>query len=121
MLECSWILSAGEICHNNKILTCMHFFHQSILQVVSSFPLPLLEKPACRYDKDDMLTGLHQCTLAENRRYPITYLTKSIMSAKTSSLYSGFEPGITKEIIDVRKASPGETKNRKRVSSIELF
>lgn len=86
-----------------------------------SFPLPLIEEPRCGYDKDDMLTGLHQCTLAENLRHPLTFLTKSISgnhqmrtSAKTSSVYTGFEPSITKEMIEVREASPGDSKDRKR-------
>lgn len=66
-----------------------------------------------------MLTGLHQCTLAENLRYPLTFLTKSIsenhqmrMSAKTSSIYTGFEPRITKEMIGVSETSPEESKDR---------
>lgn len=70
-------------------------------------------------DKDDMLTGLHQCTLVRNLRYPLTFLIKSIsgnhqmrMSAKSSS--TGFEPILTKEMIEVREASPGECKDRKR-------
>lgn len=96
-------------------------FHQSILQVVSSFPLPLIEEPRSGYDKDDKLTGLHQCTLAENLKYSLNFLTKSIsrnhqmrMSAKTMSTYTGFEPSITKEMIEVREACPGECKDRKR-------
>jgi len=88
---------------------------------VSSFPLPLREELRCGYDKDDMLTGLHQCTLAENLRYPSTFLTKSIsgnhqmrMSAKTVSTYTGFEPSITKEMAEIREASLGESKDWKR-------
>lgn len=89
--------------------------------MVSSFPLPLIEEPRCGYDKDDKLTGLHQCTLAENLKYSLNFLTKSIsrnhqmrMSAKTMSTYPGFEPSITKNMIEVREACPGECKDRKR-------
>lgn len=83
--------------------------------MVSSFPLPLTEEPRCGYGKDDMLTGLHQCTIAENLRYPLTFLTKSItqnhqttMSAKTSSTHIKLELIITKEMTEVREGFPGE-------------
>lgn len=89
--------------------------------MVSSFPLPLIEEPRWGYDKDDKLTGLHQCTLAENLKYSLNFLTKSIsrnhqmrMSAKTMSTYTDFEPSITKNMIEVREACPGECKDRKR-------
>lgn len=103
-------------------------FHQSILQVVSSFPLPLIEEPRSWYGKDDNLTGLHQCTLAENLKYSLSFLTKSIsrdhqmrMSAKTMSTYTGFEPSTTKEMIEVREACPGECRQEGRASSMGLF
>lgn len=83
--------------------------------MVSSFPFPLTEEPRCGYSKDNMLTGLYQCTIAENLRYPLAFLTKSItrnhqtaVSAKTSSTHLKLELIITKGMTEVREASPGE-------------